>query len=152
MNILIVYATNSGSTYLIADHLRQQLEQHSHQITLKNVIEIAPQDLLNYDVVFLGSNSWDFERKEGQPHHAFVQFIQQANELRLDNHKYAIFGCGDRSYMIFCGALQVISEFVTSHGGTILHEPLRIDRFYFNDSDQIYAQADQWLSEVEKHF
>lgn len=152
MNILVAYATNSGSTHLVADYITQKLQEHSHQVSLQNVIETSGEDLTKYDIVFLGSNSWDFDKKEGQPHHAFMQFFEQIPNINLDGHRYVLFGCGDKSYQYFCGALTVIEEFVKNHGGQIIAEPLKINQYYFNDPDHIHAQIDQWLSEVESHF
>jgi flavodoxin I len=152
MNILITYATNSGSTYLVAKYIADRLEEHHHQVNLVNVIETAIEDLTNYDLVFLGSNSWDFDRKEGQPHHAFIQFLDQAKDINLAGRKYILFGCGDRSYQYFCGSLTIIGDFITQHGGEILATPLKINQYYFSDPNQIHQQIDDWLSQVESHF
>lgn len=152
MNILIIYATNSGSTFLVSDHIAQQLRAHSHQVTLQNIIDTQPGNLLEYDIVFLGSNSWDFEHKEGQPHHAFMKFLEGIQDWNLTEHRYVVFGCGDKSYQYFCGALDVISQYVETHQGKIIHEPLKINQFFFHDPDEVYKQVDEWLSDVETKF
>ncbi|MEO8581357.1 MAG: flavodoxin domain-containing protein [Patescibacteria group bacterium] len=152
MNILVTYATNSGSTYLVAKYISEKLQEHTHQVTLLNIMDANPEDLLKYDLVFLGSNSWDFEHKEGQPHHAFMQFLDGIKDVQLSDHKYVLFGCGDKSYQYFCGALTVIEEFVKAHAGQVIAEPLKINQYFFNDTDKIHSQIDSWLSEVEQKF
>ena len=148
MTILIAYATNSGSTYLVAKHLSDQLKKKNLDNTLINVIELGVDDVLKYDLVFFGSNSWDFERKEGQPHHAFIQFLDQAKSVNWQGKKFAMFGCGDKTYMRFCGALDILSEFIESHDGNLVSKPLKIDRFYFNDQDETFKQVDAWLEGI----
>lgn len=152
MNILVTYATNSGSTYLVAQYIANKLQEKNHQVSLLNVIEVAPEDLTKYDLCFLGSNSWDFNRKEGQPHHAFMQFLELAKDIRLEGKRFSLFGCGDKSYQYFCGSLTVIGGFIKEHGGEIIGNQLKINQYYFSDPDHIHQQIDEWLNETEKHF
>lgn len=148
MNILIAYATNSGSTFLVSQKVQEVLQQQGHQIMLKDIQTLPKEEVSNYDMVFFGSNSWDFEGKEGQPHHAFMKFLGDSPDVDWSGKRFALFGCGDQTYMIFCGALNVIQEFVIAHGGQLVDEPFKIDRFYFNDQDVIFAELEQWVNKV----
>ena len=146
MRILIAYATNSGSTYLVAKYVMERLCDRECEMILKNITDVDPDEIDQYDLVAFGSNSWDFERKEGQPHHFFMKFLQTAQNVNWSGCKFILFGCGDRSYQHFCGALDVINDFVTQHGGQVLAEPLRVDRYYFQDPDEVQKEIDNWVA------
>lgn len=148
MKILVAYGTNSGSTYLVAKRVMDQLCDRECELTLKNIVDVDPNEVHDYELVAFGSNSWDFENKEGQPHHYFLRFLDTAKDVDWSGKKFAIFGCGDQSYQHFCGALDIIQEFVTHHGGLVLSEPLRIDRYYFQDPDEVEKQIDDWVQNL----
>jgi flavodoxin I len=148
MKTLVAYATNSGSTYLLANQVKQTLEELGHEVFITNIIELDPQELYKHEFIFFGSNSWDFEGKEGQPHHAFMQFMDVIKDHDLGGRKFALFGCGDRSYQHFCGALDVIQKFVTEHQGEVVGQPLRINQFYFNHQDEIFATTEDWVKKL----
>lgn len=148
MHILVAYATNSGSTYLVAKRISEVLQTLSHTTDLRDITTLTPADLSPYDLYFFGSNSWDFQGKEGQPQHKFIHFLETAQAEDWTDKKFAVFGCGDKTYMIFCGAVQVISDFITAHHGTIINEPLKINQFYLHDQDEVYTLVEEWTKKT----
>lgn len=132
MNILIAYATYSGGTQAACEYLSQTLANDNHQVTIKMVSELSFQDLLNYDLRIFASPSWDFEGKEGQPHQDFVEFMQKSKGSSFDNKPCVILGLGDSSYAHFCGAVDVIEDFIKKSNGQLKQESLRIDGYLFN--------------------
>jgi len=132
MNILLIFATNSGGTQIASQVVQSELTNKKHIVTLKPAAETTPQDLGQYDLVILGSPSWDYEGQEGFPHADFMDLIGKSQGTTVTGKKFAIFGLGDSSYSHFCGAVDHLEEFVTDLKGKLVIESLKIDGFYFN--------------------
>lgn len=145
MNILLVYATNSGSTFLVSEYIQQFLQNKQHSVTVKQFKEIQPNHFEGFDLIVMGSPSWDYKKKEGMPHHDVMAFIEGNPEINFEGKKFAFFGLGDKNYAYFTGAVDHILQFVKSHGGQISTPPLRINRFYFNDQELISRDIGQWV-------
>ncbi|MEA3415093.1 MAG: flavodoxin domain-containing protein [Thermodesulfobacteriota bacterium] len=50
---IVVYASETGNTVSVAEEVVKGLEQGSLDVTLKNVEESNPRELLEYDLVLL---------------------------------------------------------------------------------------------------
>lgn len=148
MKILLLYATNSGSTFLISQQIAQIYSEANHQVELVDIRFATPKNFQDHDLIIMGSPSWDNQELEGQPHQAFFDFFQQHQTLRFDDQRVCVFGLGDKSYIYFCGAVDVLKKWVEDRGGQIFHEPLRINRFYFHDPEVSFKQAEEWAQSV----
>jgi len=145
MNIGIIYATNSGSTFEVANLISTKLAEKTHQVEVKNISEVTHDDLGKYEVVLLGSPSWEYEGNEGYPQADFVGFMNGVTEdKKFPQTKFAIFGLGDKNYAIFCGAVDHMTKFVEKIQGQILCEPLKIDAYY-NDMTAGQTAVQTWL-------
>lgn len=147
MKILIVYATNSGSTFLAAQHLQSTAQGLGHEVMLQEIKSTDPSVFNQHDIVLWGSPSWDDNGAEGQPHQDFLDFMKEQQEIDLSAVKIAVFGLGDKSYHYFCGAVDHLEKFITDHQGKILTPSVRIDRF-FNDQQACMQQLADWLNNV----
>lgn len=145
MKILIVYATNSGGTESAVKHLSSVLEKNGHQTTLINPKEINTELIKSSDTIILASPSWDFDTKEGQPHEDFHAILEETDIKKYAGRKFAILGLGDSSYTYFCGAVDVLEQFVKIVGGTIITPSLRIDG-YFSAMEESNDKITQWAS------
>ncbi len=145
MKILITYATNSGSTFLVAQHLQTAAQTQGHEVVVQEISSTQPSSFSEYQLVLLGSPSWDADGLEGQPHPDFADFMNRNASLDLAPTKIAVFGLGDKTYHIFCGAVEHLEKFISDHGGKIVTPSLRIDRF-FNDQATAFQQADAWMA------
>jgi flavodoxin I len=146
MNILLLYATNSGSTEMAANEVMNHLSSASHQVTLKKIIEANNDDIQNAHLVVLGSPSWDHENKEGQPHDDFFSWKEHVDTSKFANKPVAIFGCGDSSYQIFCGAVDELTKWVSEWGAKPVVEPLKMDKYYYQLA-QNQELIRQWVSQ-----
>ncbi len=133
MNILLVYATNSGTTMSTAQTINDLLIAKGNAVTMKEVRDSSEADFSSPDVVIMGSPSWDFEGHEGMPHEDWLPLMEKLKAMSFENKKFAIFGLGDSSYKHFCGAVDHLEELVKTVKGTLIVPSLRIDKFY---SDQ----------------
>ena len=146
MNLLLVYATNSGSTFEVTNLLSGKLTEAGHQVTVKNVTEISHADFPKYDIVVLGSPSWDYEGQEGQPHQDFINLINNTPEgTSYAGHKFAIFGLGDSNYTHFCGAVTHLLDYVTKIQGNLICEPLKLDQYY-NNMEESNQKVANWTA------
>lgn len=132
MNILIAYATYSGGTQTACEFLSQTLSGLGHQVTMKQISELSFEDTLAYDLRIFSSPSWDDGELEGQPHMDFGSFIKNSAGKSFSGKNCAVFGLGDTSYAHFCGAVDIIIDFVQKNGGKLISTPLKIDGYLFD--------------------
>lgn len=149
MKILIVYATYSSGTHMAADVVSQELQKAGHTVDLKSVEETNIDDFNNYDIVLLGSPSWDIAGQGGQPHEHFVAFIQKASGKAFPGKKFAIFGLGDSTYPEFCGAVTHLEKFVDQLQGKRILDSLKIDGYFFNQ-DEANTKITEWVNHINQ--
>ena len=149
MKLLIFYSSNSGSTYTVARILESVLTQgREHpQVVLRNSKECTADDVQSADYIVAGTPSWFVDNKEGQPHEDVTALLEQINKLDLGNKYFSVFGCGDRSYLNFCNAVEIVKESLLKTGATLLMEPLKIDSFFF-DQETNESISETWAKEL----
>lgn len=143
MTALIVYASNSGSTHLVAKQISELLESAGIQCTVKKAVDTNSSDLQDHELILFGSPSWKVDGVEGQPHETMTTFLNSLDEKSFENKYLALFGCGDSSYLHFCNAVDVMNNTVTEKKATQLVEPLKIDAYFF-DLDNNLAKVEEW--------
>lgn len=148
MNVLILYATNSGGTQRASEIIAEVLTGAGMSVTRKKAQEAHPDEIVAYDLTVLASPSWDYQdkekgRMEGQPHIEMRGFMEKAQGKTFPGHQFAIIGLGDTSYMYFTGAVGHLEKFVEQLGGNRVVDSLRVDGFYF-DQDANEAKIRDW--------
>lgn len=149
MKILIVYATNSGSTYEAGTIISGVLIEAGHSVTMQKAVESAPADLKKYDLVLFGSPSWKVNGQEGQTQETMQDFLEKCRGKISPGFKFAAFGCGDPDFTFFCQAVDTMAKFFKDQGGVLVHEPLKIDSFYFHLKENS-KRAEQWAEQLVK--
>jgi flavodoxin I len=147
MNIILVYATNSGATMTAATTVNDVLTKKGHLVTMKEARMTTPEDFKTPQVVILGSPSWDFDGKEGMPHEDFLTLMEQMKNVPVNGKPFAVFGLGDSTFSHFCGAVQHLEEFVSSVKGKLIVPSLKVDS-YFNDMDGNTDKISKWAESV----
>lgn len=145
MNILLVFATNSGGTEMAAQLITQQLTNHT--VTMKRAVEATLEDVQQAECVILGSPSWDYAGKEGQPHDDFHAFQGKLASAQFDGKKFAVFGLGDTSYKHFCGAVDELETWISGWKGTLVVPSLRIDKFFYQQAEATEA-INSWCQKL----
>lgn len=148
MNILLVWATNSGTTQTVAYMIDDALKAAGHTVISKEARNTTPEDFTPAQVIILGSPSWDFDGNEGFPHEDFLPLMEKLKTGSLAK-PFAIFGLGDSSYRIYNGAVDHLEKFVKDVTGTLLVPSLRIDKYY-SDMDGNNAKIKAWIEELKK--
>lgn len=131
MKIIIIYATNSGSTHTAGRIISRVLSQR-HQVEMKPAAKAEPTELQNYDLIILGSPSWNYQGKEGMPHETMQDFLERSRAPQLVGQRLAVYGCGDSSYTKFCGAVDHLERFAQAIDGRLIQPALRVDGFWFD--------------------
>jgi len=73
---LIVYFSATGNTKKVADAIREALQEAAVPVTFLEVKQAAEEELYNYDLVFLGSPSYEF-----LPPEPMLRFIKERIKL-----------------------------------------------------------------------
>ncbi|MFA5886304.1 MAG: flavodoxin domain-containing protein [Patescibacteria group bacterium] len=148
--IIIIYASNSGSTFLVGEIIAHILGR-KHQVVMQKAADTSPDDLLKYDIFILGSPSWSTPGLgEGFPQETMLAFIKSCAGLDLSGKQCVAFGCGDSSYTLFCGAVNQLEKFMADLKGTRLINSLRVDGYFF-DLPKNIALVKKWAQALLAH-
>lgn len=146
MKVLLLYATNSGSTYLAGRMISAALQAH-YTVVFKRAAEVKPKELRRFDLIVIGSPSWRVDGSEGQPHETIQELLSQVKAKKLAKKLFALYGCGDSSYADFCGAVTYLEQFVARTGGKLVLPPLRLDKYFFQ-LEKSEALTKKWAKEL----
>lgn len=131
MKILIVFATNSGSTQAACEVAKNILTVNGANATTLEAKSADTQEISKNDILILASPSWDYGQLEGQPLEDMTNFLKKLEGTNLLKDKpVAILGLGDTGYTHFCGAVEIMEAKVKELGGKIITDSLKIDRYY----------------------
>jgi sulfite reductase alpha subunit-like flavoprotein len=113
------------------------------------------------DLLLWFSPSWERGNfaHNGQPHHDYfvlfkkwsydpdVSDEKRTSTLQLAHIPSIVIGLGDRKYPVFCGAVDMIEDFLTRSQSELIHASVRIDGYYFN-TDRAHSQLDQLAIDI----
>lgn len=148
LKILLVYATNSGGTYVVGELVKDILSK-DFSVTMQEASETGLHDADNYDVIILGSPTWDFDGKEGMPHEMMMELLNKWQQGSFAGKHFAVYGCGDKMFVEFCAAVDYMEKFAVSVGGRLILPSLRLNNFFF-ELEKNTELTKQWASELRK--
>lgn len=140
MKAIVVFGSTTGNTEEVANYVVSGL-QTNHEVTLKNVIDTSPEELKEYDLIVLGSSTWN----EGLLQDDFIPFYEQMDGLDLNGKKAAVFGCGESIYEHFCTAVDTLETKLKELGASIEAESFKID----GDIGPYLPQIQEWASKIK---
>ncbi len=146
MQISIVYANYSNSTYMATEYLALQLSALGHTPSIIQAREATSDALQQAEAIILASPSWDRDAEQGMPHEDFDAFAEKFKDTKLPNKPMAILGLGDSSYTYFCGAVTHLQKLIAALTAQECIPALKIDGYYLNEQtaqSQIQAWATQ---------
>lgn len=123
MNILIIYGSTLGKTARIAGLIASELRNLNHDVTLRNVTKASTADFNEYDLIILGSSTWD----DGMLQFDFRPFAETLKDTDLSKYKFAIFCLGSEKYPHPFYAGKILEEIVLRSGGKLISEVFNID-------------------------
>ena len=89
MSLAIFYGSTTGNTENAAEMIHAEFG--SLVTHMANITDITPQDMLKYDVLIIGTPTWNV----GELQYDWEDFLPQLNGLDLTGKKIALFGLGD---------------------------------------------------------
>lgn len=141
MKILLIYATNSGSTLEVSNHISEELTKNGNTVTLKDAGAADPDEFNDYDLIIFGAPTWG----EGEVHELFQSLAERSDGKTFPQKNFAVFGLGDTSYEHFCGAADHLKEYVGTLQGKLVSEPLKINNYYFNQAEEL-PKITEWIN------
>ncbi|MGM0471467.1 MAG: flavodoxin [Bacillota bacterium] len=119
---IVVYGTTTGNTEELATDITEELE-NSYEVTTKDVANTEVEELNKYDLIILGSSTWD----AGELQEDFVPFYEELADANLNGKQGAVFGPGDTAYPDFCAAVDMLEERLSDLGVELLAEGFKWD-------------------------
>lgn len=125
MKILVLFGSSTGNTEELANTIYEQLQKLGYEPDLVNIAETAEINYSDYQVLLLGSSTWD----EGQVQLDFRFHLEdlQGNQPDLNGKLFAVFGTGESCYEFFAEGVNKLEEQYSQFGADKLHDPLKID-------------------------
>ncbi|WP_458415266.1 flavodoxin [Schinkia sp. CFF1] len=123
--ILIVYASMTGNTEMIANLVEASIKECGFPVVRKEAIEVEANEIFTFDEIILGTYTWG----EGDIPDEFFDFFEDMDGIDLTGKRFAIFGSGDPSYEHFCGAVDKLGNMILEKGGQLMLEGLKIELY-----------------------
>lgn len=148
-NINIIYASTSGHTEYVVDHLKNYLQQKSAdlKVTVKRAEQANDQDLLQGDILILASGTWNLGGVAGQLNpHMHELLNKKAKDTDLNGRKAAIISLGDSRYYYTARATEHLQKFIRSRNGEVFGIPLVIINEPYGQEEKIEKWGEKFLT------
>ncbi|CAM4093909.1 flavodoxin [Paenibacillus alkaliterrae] len=132
--VLVVYASMTGNTEEMAEAIAEGAKEAGAQVVSKEAFDASADELRGYDGIIIGAYTWG----DGELPDEFIDFYEGMGSLDLSGKKAAVFGSGDTSYPIYCGAVDTIEAKLKELGAEIVGESIK---FEYNPSEQEKEQG-----------
>ncbi|MDQ0062420.1 flavodoxin [Paenibacillus harenae] len=132
--VLVVYASMTGNTEEMAEAIAAGAAEAGVEVVSKEAFDASAAELLEYDGIIIGAYTWG----DGELPDEFIDFYEGMDGLDLTGKKAAVFGSGDTSYPIYCGAVDTIEVKLRELGAEIVAESMK---FEYNPSNEELEQG-----------
>ncbi|HEY2493043.1 MAG TPA: flavodoxin [Paenibacillus sp.] len=121
--IMVIYASLTGNKEEIAELIADGIRQTGSSVDVKCVDDCNAVQLLSYDGYLLGAYTWG----DGELPDEFLDFTEEMDEVDLNGSRAAVFGSGDTTYSIYCGAVDVLENKLKECHAVVVQESLKIE-------------------------
>ncbi len=137
---VIIYGSTTGNTELMAGHVAIGMKEAGVDVSVLNVTDADSQVLKDYDIVVLGSSTWNEGLQED-----FEPFYMEMEDISLNGKPAAAFGPGDSSFGdTFCEAVTMLEDRLRECGARIVTSSLRVD----GDVEAAEGETREWGKQV----
>ena len=123
--IIILFASTTGNTELMAEAIADYLVQNKHDVVIKT-FDFDPIDvveLAEYDAVLVGTHTWD----DGDLPYEVEDFYEELEDVDITGKVFGVFGSADSFYDTYGGAVDLIGDRVKDLGAALLPLRLKVD-------------------------
>lgn len=144
MKILIVFGSLLGRAKRTAVLIGTILQNASHEVVAKDVRNVVPEEFESYDLVIMGSSTWD----DGMLQYDFRMFFSELVKRKFPNKNFVVFGLGGHKYPHFCTAVDTLESAVKIVGGNKIFTSLRLDFDHDEEWSKCDEQIKNWTNEL----
>ncbi|NIK78123.1 flavodoxin I [Paenibacillus castaneae] len=121
--ILVVYTSMTGNTEEMAEAITEGAKEAGAQVVSKEAFDASASELNDFDGIIIGAYTWG----DGELPDEFLDFYEEMDGLDLSGKKAAVFGSGDTSYPIYCGAVDIVEAKLKEVGAEIVCECIKFE-------------------------
>ena len=136
MRAIIVFGSFVGNTETMARYIARGLASAGVEAQVKDVINVYAHELLNYDLILLGSPTYEPKMIQDD----MLPFHAQLSALDLSGKLAAAFGPGDSAWPDFCTAVEMLETRLVERGARIVSPLYTID----GNVEEREAEAVAW--------
>lgn len=121
MKVGIVYSTVTGNSGDISEMVQENLGAIADEP--KDVSEVSPEEMGNYDALVVGAPTWNTGEDELRSGTAWDEYLyDELTSVDLSGKRVAVFGVGDgQGYAEnFCDALEELHDCFAKQGATMI--------------------------------
>ena len=140
LQVLVLYASQSGNAKKLAESLHQNLSQKGRTTALASVADFKPAKLAEQQVILLVAAT----HGEGEPPDDaidFLEFLRSNRAPKLKGVQHAVLSLGDSSYEFFCQTGKDFDAALSQLGSTAFVERVDCDIDY-------EVPAAGWIAQV----
>ncbi|MEH7120869.1 flavodoxin [Neobacillus vireti] len=148
MDTIIVYASMTGTTELIARSIAEELAKAGSQVTVKDAVDTFAEELLSYDRILIGSYTWG----DGDLADEIICFHDELETVPLSGKIAAAFGAGDSTYEHFGKAVNLLEETLRRQGFQVITPGLKVDGGTEEEIKAVSVSFAKKINELTKAF
>ena len=116
MSIGVYYGSTTGATEEVAGKIADLVAEQN--VRLENITVAAPGDLLQYDLLILGTSTWG----SGELQDDWASFVEKLDGMDFSGHRVALFGLGDQAGWgdTFVDGMGLLYEVVVGLGAEVV--------------------------------
>ncbi|WP_087972520.1 flavodoxin domain-containing protein [Oceanobacillus rekensis] len=123
--VLILYASSTGNTEMMTEAMVSYLESQRYYVVMKSFEfdSINIEELLNYDLVLIGTHSAD----DGEIPFEAEHFYDELNDINLKDRLIGVFGSGESFYDVFCESIEIMGDRLEYLGARLVPTRLKVE-------------------------
>ena len=152
-SVTLLYSTSTGHTEFVIDAVIGALGKEMKDLRIiKQRAEVSkPEDLKKADLLLLACGSWNTGNIEGQLQPYMEDLLHvRSSDIDLKGKPSAAIGLGDDRYHFTARAAEKLTDYLTSHGATLLLPTLKIINEPFDQTKKIELWTKEFIAAIDK--